>query len=263
MIGEKISIITISYNSKQTIERTFQSILKQSYRPLEYVLVDGLSTDGTIELIQKYIPLFQNAGIEVIFKSEADNGISDAFNKGIQRATGSIIGIINSDDYVMESALAIVAEEFEPNIGVMCGNCRWNDTKNNITYIRKSKIDQLSKLKYEMVLMHPACFVRKNIYEKYGGFDTSLRYVMDKDIMARFYKKGVQFKYKDVVLTTMSAGGVSDIDKKQVYKEGVQVAMRNGVPRYIAEIRWRYKAVRAWGLERIKKNRKLWRILKK
>ena len=94
-MAEKISIITISYNSKNTIEKTILSILGQSYRPLEYVFVDGGSKDGTINLIKKYIPELEKAGIEVNYKSEPDKGISDAFNKGIQRSSGDIIGIIN------------------------------------------------------------------------------------------------------------------------------------------------------------------------
>ena len=80
MLGEKISNITISYNSLNTIERTFQSVLIQTYRPLEYVLVDGGSTDGTIELIKRYLPIFEKNGIDDIYKSEPDKGISDAFN---------------------------------------------------------------------------------------------------------------------------------------------------------------------------------------
>lgn len=113
-MAEKISIITISYNSQKTIEKTILSILGQSYRPLEYVLVDGGSKDGTIELIKKYIPELEKAGIEVNYKSEPDKGISDAFNKGIQRSSGDIIGIINSDDQLMDEALMKIADAFAP-----------------------------------------------------------------------------------------------------------------------------------------------------
>ena len=146
MVGQKISIITISYNSEKTIEKTFQSILKQSYRPLEYVLVDGGSTDSTIELIEKYIPLFKSEGIEISYKSERDKGISDAFNKGITRATGDIIGIINSDDQLSDKALEKVGKAFAENdVGVVCGDCLWEDKANNLSYVRKSKMN-LKKL---------------------------------------------------------------------------------------------------------------------
>ena len=188
MNGEKVSIVTISFNSESTIEKTIQSVLSQQYRPLEYVLVDGKSSDGTIEIIEKYIPILLKAGIEVVFKSEPDHGISDAFNKGISRSSGSIIGIINSDDQLSDNALEKVAMAFQDNnIGVVCGDCLWIDTVNNLKYIRKSKMN-LQKLKFEMILMHPACFVKKTVYEKYGVFDVNLKYVMDKDLMARFYR---------------------------------------------------------------------------
>lgn len=185
-MAEKISIITISYNSKNTIEKTILSILGQSYRPLEYVFVDGGSKDGTINLIKKYIPELEKAGIEVNYKSEPDKGISDAFNKGIQRSSGDIIGIINSDDQLMDEALMKIADAFTPTVDIVCGDCLWIDAERNLQYIRKSKM-QLKKLKYEMVLMHPTCFVRRTAYEKWGYFDINLRYIMDKDLMARFY----------------------------------------------------------------------------
>lgn len=261
MVGEKISIITISYNSKKTIERTFQSVLKQSYRPLEYVLVDGGSTDGTIELIEKYISIFNASGISVSFKSKPDKGISDAFNKGIERATGEIIGITNSDDCIEDEALKVVASEFDSNTDVVCGDCLWIDELNKITYIRKSKIKELKKLKYEMVLMHPTCYVRKSAYQKYGMFDCNLKCVMDKDLMARFYKKGAVFKCISKTLAIMSAGGVSDTDRAKVLSEGVIVAERNGVPRVYAECRWRYKSLRMKVIDMIKSNSLIWNYL--
>lgn len=263
MIGEKISVITISYNSKNSIERTFQSVLKQSYRPLEYVLVDGGSTDGTLELIKKYMPVFKEANISVNFKSEKDKGISDAFNKGIERATGSIIGITNSDDCIAENALEKVARAFEKTTDIVCGNCVWKDNVNGISYVRRSKIDKIDRLKYEMVLMHPTCYVRKSTYEKYGVFDITLKYVMDKDLMARFYRNKAQFKYISEILAIMSAGGASDLNTKKVYREGVIVATRNGVPKFIAEVRWRYMAIRAFLIGKIKKNKVLWNIMRR
>jgi len=101
----KISIITISYNSVKTIKATLNSILEQSYRPLEYVLVDGLSKDGTIEMIESYIHKFHESGIEVQFISEKDSGIYNAMNKGIKLCTGDIIGILNSNDRYSENSI--------------------------------------------------------------------------------------------------------------------------------------------------------------
>ena len=233
----------------------------QTYRPLEYVLVDGGSTDGTIELIKIYLPIFEKNGIDVIYKSEPDKGISDAFNKGIDRASGSIIGITNSDDCIAEGALEKIAAKFKTDTDVVCGNCLWNDSENGISYIRKSRIEDIHKIRYEMVLMHPTCYVRKSTYEKNGVFDTELKCVMDKDLMARFYKNNARFEYVDDIISIMSSGGVSDVDVKRVYKEGVLVAMRNGVPRWFAEIRWRVMAVKASVARIIKKNKIMWSFL--
>ena len=242
-MGKMISIITISYNSEKTIEKTLKSVLMQSYRPLEYVLVDGGSKDSTVELIEKYIPLFSEKGIAINFISEPDNGISDAFNKGIQRATGEIVGIINSDDMLELNILEEIIACFEDDIGVVCGDCMWVDAVKNTKYIRKSKMN-LNRLKYDMVLMHPTCFVRKALYERYGVFDTELKYCMDKDLMARFYRNNVKFRYLPKVIAVMSAGGVSDTNYKKVFDEGVTIAKRNGVSHIVAIMYKNYKILR-------------------
>ena len=256
MIGEKISIITVSFNSEKTIENTFQSVLNQKYRPLEYIIVDGKSTDGTIKIIKKYLPIFLAAGIEVNYKSEKDKGISDAFNKGIARATGDIIGIINSDDCIAENILCTIAEKFSETDDVLCGDCLWRDVKKNSQYVRKSHM-KLKKLKHEMVLMHPTCFVRKKAYETYGVFDINLKFCMDKDLMARFYRKGVKFKYIPQIIAIMSAGGTSDVNYRGVFDEGQVVALRNGVPYFCAVIYKYYKIIRIKLVKYYQKTKKI------
>lgn len=259
-MAEKISIITITYNSENSIEKTMLSVLSQNYRPLEYVLIDGASTDQTNNIIKKYIPEFRNRGIEVVYQSEPDKGISDAFNKGIERASGDIIGIINSDDEIAEDVLGKVAESFLENIGVVCGDCLWVDEAHGLKYIRKSKINQLYKIKYEMVLMHPTCFVRKSVYEEYGTFDVNLKLVMDKDLMARFYYKKVKFAYIPNIISIMTAGGVSDSNAKRVFEEGKIVALRYGATLWYVDLRFKYKEIR---MKLIQKLRKVCSLAKK
>ena len=249
-MAEKVSIITVSYNSENTIERTIRSVLTQSYRPLEYVIIDGDSKDDTVLIIQKYIPLLEKFGIEVNYQSEPDRGISEAFNKGIRKASGDIVGIINSDDQLAEDILYDIVRTFDEQTDVVCGDCLWIDKVHNINYVRKSHIKKLKKLKYEMVLMHPSCFVRKTTYEKYGVFDVDLKYAMDKDLMARIFQKGGTFQYIPKVIAIMQAGGVSDTDLKEVYAEGVQIAARNGVPKWKAQLRKKYKSLQAYCKER-------------
>lgn len=259
-MNKKISIITISYNSISTIEKTIKSVLSQSHRPLEYVFVDGGSTDGTVELIKKYETILVDNGIEVNFKSEKDNGISDAFNKGIERATGDIIGIINSDDQLEKESLKIIASEFDEDTDVVCGDCLWIDKENNLKYIRKSEF-KLDQLKYRMVLMHPTCFVKKEAYNKFGLFDTSLKYAMDRDLLARFYKNGAKFKYTPKVISIMYAGGVSDVDIKKVFDEGAIVSIRNGVPKWKVQLRKNLRLKRHEMIVLLKKI-KLFRFIK-
>lgn len=240
---KKISVVTITYNSQDTIRKTIESVISQKYRPLEYVLVDGGSSDKTGEIIESYFDEFKTRGIEYSFKSESDEGISDAFNKGIQRSTGEIIGIINSDDQLENDALSVISNNFDDDVDVLCGDCLWVDKEKKISYIRKSKL-KLNKLKHEMVIMHPTCFVRKKAYETYGCFDKNLKFCMDKDLMARFYRKGAHFKYIPFTISVMAAGGISDINYKQVFDEGVIIAERNGVPHYFAIIYRMYKIFR-------------------
>lgn len=259
---EKITIITISYNSEKTIEETILSVLNQTYRPLEYILVDGGSTDRTMDISKNYISAFQEKKIDFLFKSEADRGISDAFNKGILLSSGAIIGIINSDDCLADGAIEHIMKVFDDETDVVCGDCLWVDKFNGLMYVRKSRME-LDKLKYEMVLMHPTCFVKKSAYEQYGLYDIDLRYVMDKELMARFYNKGAKFKYIPQVIAIMSAGGTSDVNTRKVYQEGVEVAVRNGVPKWKAELRWRYKNLLFVIVGLIKRNEKLWCVLKK
>jgi len=259
----RISIITISYNSVNSIERTMESVLKQTYRPLEYVLVDGGSKDGTIALIESFLPTFESNGITVNFQSEPDNGISDAFNKGIERSSGNILGIINSDDELNDGVLEKIIEAFNDDISVVCGDCMWVDEVRHLKYVRKSKIERINMIKYEMVLMHPTCFVKKAAYDKWGTFDVTMKYVMDKDLMARFYKNGAKFNYVPEVISIMTAGGVSDINREKVYEEGIEVAVRNGVPRPYARFRKNVKSVETKIIGLIKNNIKIWSFFRK
>ena len=153
-----------------------------------------------------------------------------------------------------------IADAFTPTVDIVCGDCLWIDAERNLQYIRKSKM-QLKKLKYEMVLMHPTCFVRRTAYEKWGYFDINLRYIMDKDLMARFYSRGANFEYTPNVIVSMSAGGASDANAKKVFEEGIIVATRNGVPRGIAVFRGKYKGIRLKLIKGIKNQRKLWGFL--
>ena len=198
----KISIITITYNSEKTLENTIKSVLAQNYDSLEYIIVDGGSTDKTLEIIKQYDDFVTR------WISEADNGISDAFNKGIRMATGEIIGIINSDDGLCDGALNALAKEYDPNVDVYRGNVLlWNTETNKKVLEVPSMHIPYSGLKVN--ISHQGTFVRKDAYEKYGVFNTSYKYSMDLDLLMRFERMGARFKYINYTMAFFTMGGLT------------------------------------------------------
>lgn len=219
---KKISIITITYNSENTIEETILSVIKQQYSNLEYIIIDGGSTDATLDIIDKY-----RSSIHKVI-SERDKGISDAFNKGIKAATGEIIGIINSDDVLNINTLKVLNETVEkfPDCDVYYGNGIIFDNKTNHVYKPLNEIDDI--LKY-MFVCHPATFVKRTAYEKYGLFDINYKCAMDFELLSKMYLNGAKFKYFDYECTWFRLGGTSKKQSILTKNESIKVAIRNGV----------------------------------
>lgn len=229
----KLSIITITFNAESCIERTMLSVLNQSESIYEYLLIDGGSKDGTNDIIESYRTLFENKGVRFFHLSEPDKGISDAFNKGIANSTGDLIGIINADDELLPEtakALRIVTECSDADI--FYGNCLWIDPENGISYVRKPN-GNLSRLYYDLVLIHPSTFVRKKAYDMYGSFNTEYKLCMDKELLLRMYVGGAQFEYIDKVLTVFKAGGASDQSVIRTVKEGIKLSNSYNKPKII------------------------------
>lgn len=204
----KFSIITIVRNDKENIEKTILSVLNQKVT-LEYIIIDGCSTDGTLKIIEQY-----KNKIDVLI-SEPDDGIVDAFNKGLKLATGEIIGITNSGDFLEKNALHHVSDTFDDETEIAYGDVQY--WKNNVKdYQYKADHRYLDKF---MSINHPSVFVKKSVYHRYGFFDKQYPLAMDYELMLRFYRNGVHFKYINHVLSNMSLGGVSDINWKKAYRE--------------------------------------------
>lgn len=206
----KISIITITFNSEKTLEETLNSVISQDYDNLEYIIIDGGSKDHTIEILDRYKDRLS------LVISEPDNGISDAFNKGIRNATGEIIGIINSDDLLMPGALKEIASHYNNNIDVYSGNVLfWNEDSGEMFSCPPDL--KFDKLKLQYNVDHPSRFIRRDAYQKYGVYDLRFRYNMDVDLLSRFYKCGATFSHIDKDLTKFRMGGVtaSSIYKKK------------------------------------------------
>ncbi len=224
----RFSIVTIAYNAADDIEDTLKSVLDQNYSDFEYIIVDGASKDGTVDVIEKYLSLFADKGIRIKFKSEPDGGISDAFNKGVSQAEGEIVSIINAGDCLFSDALQTVSKHMDTDI--LYGNIVWNDETHGFRYVRKASPD-LHNLMFNMVIMHPATFVKKQVYDKVGLFDTSFRFAMDQEMMVRMQKAGMKFKYIDKELVEMKAGGASDSNLRKVLDECDRIPMLYGAPK--------------------------------
>ena len=226
----KISIITITYNSEKTVEETIKSVLSQNYNNLEYLIIDGGSSDHTLEIVEKY-----KAKIAVVI-SEPDKGISDAFNKGIEHATGDIIGIINSDDYLCEGALVELAIAYKPEIDVYRGNLIiWNEVTGKKLFAKPSMVFPVNR-KIKKVC-HPSTFISSIAYKKWGMYNVDYKYMMDVDILYRFYQKGATFHYINKNLAQFRLGGATSDNWKRKRKELKVVLTGNGCPALIVFFR--------------------------
>ena len=212
-----ISVITVSYNASKTIEKTILSVLKQTYTNVEYIIIDGGSTDATVDIISKY-----KNDISV-FISEKDEGISDAFNKGIGYATGELIGIINADDWYEKDACEIMALNYSKRFDVYYGNCNIYDFRNQV----KLKKPNFNKLNFGMSIYHPSCFITKRAYEISGLYSKKYALTMDYDLLLRLKNLNFQFKYIDKTISNFRLGGISNSFKKQGLKETLQIKNDN------------------------------------
>lgn len=225
----KISIVTITYNSASTLLETINSIRPQKDADVEFIIIDGGSTDSTLNIIK------DNLDIIDYFVSEPDRGISDAFNKGVKQATGKWVGIINSDDKLADNTIKILKKYSNANADILFGNIEFF-SEGIETYIRKPNLD-LNALHKNMSLYHPAIFIQKKAYEKFGYYDESLKCVMDRDLLLKMKSQGAVFKYIDAVLASYRLGGIST---KQAYSvtipENELISIRYGENKVIAKL---------------------------
>ena len=193
------TIITICYNSEKTVERTIKSVLAQTNIDYEYIIVDGASKDATLDIIKRSVPLFEG---RMKWQSEPDNGIYDAMNKGIMHASGEIIGIVNSDDWLEPKALETVEKAYISNgrslDTIYSGGMFFHCVNGSIQKLMPNKrsLERYAKIGDIAGIRHPATFVPKNIYNSFGMFDTRMKVSADADFLLRFYKSGGVFLYK-------------------------------------------------------------------
>ena len=207
----KISIITITYNSAKTLQRTFDSVRSQTYNDIEHIIVDGASKDGTREMIEAYVAKYPN----VRWVSEKDDGIYNAINKGIKMATGDIIGLLHSDDVLFCSdSIGHIAAAFETQkVDVVYGDLQY--CKGNKVIRRwKSNVFNPRSLKYGWMPPHPTVYVRREVYQQVGEYDEWFRISADYDMILRIFKSGFKAHYLPEVLVSMEMGGASNKNTK-------------------------------------------------
>ncbi len=232
----KFSIITISYNPGPLIEDSIRSVLSQDYRNIEYIIIDGGSTDGTVDVIKSY-----HAGISK-FISEPDNGLFDALNKGIGLATGDVVGLVHADDlYADSSVLSCIAKTFETS--------RADAVYGDLVYVRRDNTDTIirywesgtfspGRLKFGWMPPHTALYIRRDVYEKArlaNGeyFDTSFRIASDYDFMMRILVKlKIYPAYVPRVFVKMRVGGASNRNISSLFwksREDYRAIRRNRI----------------------------------
>ena len=205
----KISIITVVFNAELYIESCIQSVLAQSYDDIEYIVIDGASTDRTLSIIEKYRSKIQ------IFISEKDDGLYDAINKGISLATGNVIGILNADDlFASHDVIEKVSEIFlhQPNIDGVYGDLNYIHPQTR-KIIRKWRSKSTTYLDINQGWMpaHPTLYLKKTLFNKFGNYALDLGTAADYDLILRyFYTNKIKSAYLPILMVNMRSGGVSN-----------------------------------------------------
>ena len=238
----KVSIITASFNSIATIRDTIESVLVQDYPDIEYIIVDGASKDGTVDIVREY-----GDRIDIVI-SESDKGIYDAMNKGIRAATGDVVGLLNSDDfYADDSAVRQLIECMEDagsdTVYADLAIVEARDTGRVVRYYDSSAFHP-KRLCYGWMPAHPTFMVKRKLYETYGGFSLDYHIAADFEMVARLlHTAGASYAYLPVVVIKMRAGGVSTSGLKSSWilnKEIVRACRANGLntslPRVLLKI---------------------------
>lgn len=246
----KISVITPSFNSEKTIEKTILSVInQQTIYPLEYIIVDGGSTDNTHEIIQKYAQNIDKFKLEYKFISEPDFGAYDAMNKGINLANGEIIGIINSDDWYLENAIKTVEAEFDkhPDIDILYSPIE-NYYKGE--YIATFIPGKLENLSIRFTLNHPSCFIKKSAYIAENLYDLKYKIAADYDMILRLFNNGLKFHSTPTPLAAYSLNGMSSSplpwDRAKLIKECWEISSKASENFPQVSEKQRTKAYIAW-----------------
>lgn len=209
----KVSLITVCYNSARTLQETIDSVLSQTYADIEYIIIDGGSTDATPDIIKPYKSRIAH------YVSEPDEGLYDAMNKGIALSSGDMVGILNSDDMLAHSGvIADMVKAMDSNTDAVCSDVFiFKNTKDNI--VRKYRCTRWKPWMFRLGHQppHPGFFVRRNCYEKYGLFDVQFKRAADFELLFRFIRvHAIRTRYLSYTSVLMRSGGSSQQGLKAI-----------------------------------------------
>lgn len=238
----KISLLTVSFNSAATIKDTIESVKSQDYKDIEYIVVDGNSKDGTVDIIKSYDSFVSK------WISEPDAGIYDAMNKAIKMSTGDIVGILNSDDFFYNQQIIsqVVAAFTDSSIDAVFGDLVFVNPDNLGKVVRKYSSAKWHPAKFARGFMpaHPTVFVRRVYYEKFGVFKADYKIAADYELLIRFlYVHRLKYKYLPITMVKMRRGGVSSRNLKSnliLNKEIIRACRENGIRTNIFKIYPKY-----------------------
>ena len=233
-----VSIITVTLNSEKYLEDTIKSVINQTYPNIEYIIIDGGSTDKTIDIIKKHEKYISK------WISEPDEGIYEAMNKGINMCTGEIIGIINSDDWYEKDTVETIVYQAErnPDYGVFHGNIVLTTIEGELFFCCKADLRE-KKIWTKMTVWHPTCFIRKSIYNEYGLFSVNYKIAGDYEFILRLKTKGIRFLHIDKVLANMRIGGISSNEEVGM-KENRDITIKYGYPVIKANFNYLYRLLK-------------------
>lgn len=205
----KISLVTVSLNNVDTIRKTFDSVLQQSFNNYEYIVIDGVSTDGTVEVIKEYEPKFEG---RMKWISEPDNGLYQAMNKGIKMATGDILGTINADDYFVDSnILQTIINSFTVNTDAVYADVQFVNENEKVVRYYSSKKFSINKFRFGFMPAHPSFYVYREYFNKYGFYKEDYKIASDFELMIRFLSEHkLKTKYIPKAVVNMRTGGLSN-----------------------------------------------------
>ena len=224
----KISVITISYNAENTIEKTLKSIENQSYNNIEHIIIDGGSKDSTLEICNSF-------SHEAKIISESDNGVYDAFNKGLKLATGDVIGFLNADDtFYNENSIQDIVDAFSNNeTDIVYGNLDYVNEESKVirNWISRPYVKGLLKKAWKIA--HPSFYCKKEVYDRLGGYNDSFKIAGDFELCLRFLEiNQVPSFYLNKKLVKMLVGGISNSGLKSkwiIFKEDLRALKINNI----------------------------------